>query len=203
MAMEHECNIRQEICEIGRRLWTLGFTPANAGNISVRLDDSSILCTPTEVSKGFMEPQLMVHIRLDGRLISAGRPSSEVAMHLAVYRALPHIQAVVHAHPAYSTAYAAAGEPLPQGALTEVEGTIGAVASVPFAQPGTEQVPQGLAPYLADHVAFLLANHGALTIGRSLREAYEYMEILEHFAKIAWLARHLGGVRPVPCASGS
>ena len=193
-----EAEARELMCEVGRRLWQVGFAPANAGNLTVRLGADRLLCTPTLVSKGFMAPEQMVLLGPDGATIGPGRASSEVLMHLAVYRSRPDVQGIVHVHPPVATGFAAAGLALPCDILTEVLGTLGTVPLVPVAVPGTAEVPGNLQPFLADYDAFLLANHGALTVGADLWQAFYRMEIVEHAAQVALVAHQLGGAAPIP-----
>lgn len=193
-----EAQARELICEVGRRLWQVGFAPANAGNMTVRLSNDRLLCTPTLVSKGFMKPEEMVVLTLDGAVIGPGRASSEVLMHLEVYRQRPEVGGVVHVHPPVATGFATAGLALPSDILTEVLGTLGGVPLVPLSVPGTPEVPDNLRPFLAGHDAFLLANHGALTVGEDLWQAFYRMEIVEHSAQVALAAHQLGGASRIP-----
>lgn len=193
-----ETQAREMMCEVGRRLWQVGFAPANAGNLTVRLDAERLLCTPTLVSKGFMNPEDMVLLDLQGKPLGPGRASSEVLMHLEVYRQRPDVGGVVHVHPPVVTGFAAAGLALPCDILTEVLGTFGEVPLVPLSVPGTPEVPDNLSPFLRSHEAFLLANHGALTIGPDLLQALYRMEILEHAAQVALVAHQLGGASVIP-----
>ncbi|MBP1039534.1 class II aldolase/adducin family protein [Vagococcus sp. BWB3-3] len=171
------------ICEIGKRIYDRGYVAANDGNVSVKMDDGTIFCTPTGVSKGFMQPDMIVKMDLDGNVLSDNaKPSSEVKMHLRVYRENPTVNSVVHAHPVVATSYAIAGIPLNQALCPEAVVTLGNVPVAPYATPGTQQVPDSIAPYCIDYNAVLLANHGALTWGKDLIEAYYRMESLEHFA---------------------
>lgn len=198
-----EAQLRDDLCEIGRRLWLAGMAPANAGNLSARLGGERLICTPTGVSKGFMKPTEMVVTDLQGRLLSEGVPSSELQMHLEVYRQRPEIRGVVHVHPPVATGFAASKQTLPCDLLTEVLGTVGEVPTVPLAVPGTAGMASSLAPYLADHEAFLLANHGALTIGRDVWQAYFRMEIIEHAAQVTLVAEQLGGAVRVPAEAAA
>ena len=195
-----EAQARELMCEVGRRLWQVGFAPANAGNLTIRLGDHRLLCTPTLVSKGSMSPDEMVLLSPDGQPLGPGRASSEVRMHLAVYQARPDVGGIVHVHPPMATGFAAAGLALPCDILTEVLGTLGSVPLVPVAVSGTEEVPDNLRPFLADYDAFLLANHGALTVGADLWQAFYRMEIVEHAAQVALVAHQLGGATPIPAA---
>lgn len=171
------------ICEIGKRLYNKNFVAANDGNISVKVSPNTIICTPTGVSKGFMTPDMMVKMDLNGRVISGHmKPSSEIKMHLRVYKENPEVNAVVHAHPPVATSFAVAGISLEKPIVPEAVIMLGTVPVAPYATPGTEEVPDSIAPYVKDHNAVLLANHGALTWGKDLIEAYFRMESLEHYA---------------------
>lgn len=171
------------ICEIGKRIYNKGFVAANDGNISVKVGSNAIITTPTGVSKGFMTPDMMVKMDLSGNVISGNRkPSSEVKMHLRVYKENPEVNAVVHAHPPVATSFAVAGISLDKPIVPEAVILLGNVPVAPYATPGTEEVPESIAPYCKDHNAVLLANHGALTWGKDLIEAYYRMEALEHYS---------------------
>jgi L-fuculose-phosphate aldolase len=175
---------KEMICEIGRRMYTKNFAAGNDGNISCRLSSAEVVCTPTGVSKGFMMPDMMSVVGMDGIQRFGPEVSSEVKMHLRVYRDNESIMAVIHAHPPVATSFAVAGIPLDKAILAEVVTTLGIVPVAPFATPGTDEVQDSIGPYLKDYNAVLLANHGALTWGKSLMEAWFRMERLEHYAKI-------------------
>src|SRR6478752_4997827 len=188
-----EAQLRAEIVEVGRRLYARGYTASNDGNISVRLDAGRLLMTPTSVCKGFMDPQMMCITDLDGRKLAGERnPSSEMQMHLEVYRQRPDVEAVVHAHPPIATGFAVAGIPLDRAVLAEVLTTLGSVPIADYATPSTSELPQAVGKYIKAHDGMLLANHGALTVGADLYGAYYKMETIEHFAKITLVARTLG-----------
>lgn len=188
--------LRADIVEIGRRLYARGYTASNDGNISVRIDGERLLMTPRSVCKGFMDPSMMCITDLDGRKIEGMRdPSSEMLMHLEVYRQRPDARAVVHAHPPIATGFAVAGIPLDRAVLAEVVTTLGSVPIADYATPSTQELPAAVREYVKAHDGMLLANHGALTIGADLFSAYYKMETIEHFAKISLVARLLGGER--------
>jgi len=191
-----ESELRQDIVELGRRLWTRGFVASNDGNISVRLEGDRILTTPTGVSKGFMTPEMMVVTDRAGRKIAGERnASSELKMHMAVYDFRPDVQAVVHAHPPLATGFAVAGIPLDRAVLAEVICTLGCIPIADYATPSTAELPEAITKYIKAHDGMLLANHGALTVGSDLFNAYYKMETIEHFAQISLVARTLGGER--------
>lgn len=188
-----EEQLRADICEVGRRLYGRGYVASNDGNISVRLDAERLLTTPTSVSKGFMSPDMMVVTDLSGHKISGHRnASSELLMHLAVYEARPDVHAVVHAHPPLATGFAVAGIPLDRAVLAEVITTLGSVPIAAYATPSTAELPAAVRQFILAHDGILLANHGALTVGKDLMSAYYKMETVEHFAHISLVARLLG-----------
>lgn len=196
MSGEHE--IIQEMCGIGRRVYERGMAASNDGNFSVKIGDNEILCTPTGVSKGFMTPESICRIDAEGHLLHANgdfKPSSEIKMHLRVYRERPDVRAVVHAHPPYATTFAAAGIPLDRPILSEAVLTLGKVPVARYGTPSTREVPDAVAQYLPYYDAMLLANHGALTYGDSLINAYHKMESVEFYARILYQTRLLGGAK--------
>jgi L-fuculose-phosphate aldolase len=191
--MKAEEQARAEIVEVGRRLWERGYVASNDGNISVRLDEHRLITTPKSVSKGFMTPDMMVITDLDGKKIAGERdPSSELKMHLEVYRNRPDARAVVHAHPPTATGFAVAGIPLDRAVLAEVITTLGSIPIAEYATPSTEELPAAVRKYVKAHDGLLLANHGALALAGDVMAAYYRMETIEHFAKISLVARLLG-----------
>jgi L-fuculose-phosphate aldolase len=196
VAERSEQQLRADIVEVGRRLYARGYTASNDGNISTRLDDRRLLMTPKNVCKGFMDASMMVITDLEGRKLAGDRdPSSEIQMHLEVYRQRADAQAVVHAHPPIATGFAVAGIPLDRAVLAEVVTTLGSVPIAEYATPSTRELPDAVRKYVKAHDGMLLANHGALTLGTDLYGAYYKMETIEHFAKISLVARMLGGER--------
>jgi len=174
-------------------MYARGYTASNDGNISVRLGTDRLLMTPKSVCKGFMTPDMMCVTDLDGRKLHGDRdPSSEMLMHLEVYRQRPDVQAVVHAHPPIATGFAVAGIPLNKAVLAEVLTTLGSIPIAEYATPSTKELPEAVRKYVRAHDGMLLANHGALTLGGDLFSAYYKMETIEHFAKISLVARLLG-----------
>jgi L-fuculose-phosphate aldolase len=191
--MSLESQLRGDIVEIGRRMYARGYTASNDGNISVRLGTDRLLMTPKSVCKGFMTPDMMCVTDLDGRKLQGDRdPSSEMLMHLEVYRQRPDVQAVVHAHPPTATGFAVAGIPLDRAVLAEVLTTLGSIPIAEYATPSTSELPEAVRKYIRAHDGMLLANHGALTVGADLYAAYYKMETIEHFAHISLVARMLG-----------
>lgn len=193
MTYPDEQQARLDIVEIGRRLWTQGFVASNDGNISTRLGAERLLTTPKSVSKGFMTPEMMVVTDMAGVKVRGERDaSSELKMHLEVYRQRPDIGAVVHAHPATATGFAVAGVPLTRAVLAEVITTLGGIPIAEYATPSTAELPAAIRDYIRTHDGLLLANHGALAVAADLFTAYYRMETIEHFAKISLVARQLG-----------
>jgi len=191
--MTSESTLRADIVEVGRRMYARGYTASNDGNISVRLGADRLLMTPKSVCKGFMTPDMMCITDLEGRKLQGDRdPSSEMLMHLEVYRQRPDVQAVVHAHPPTATGFAVAGIPLDRAVLAEVLTTLGSIPIADYATPSTKELPEAVRKYIKAHDGMLLANHGALTVGGDLYGAYYKMETIEHFAKISLVARLLG-----------
>ena len=190
---------REAVCRVGRLLYDRGYVAANDGNISVKVADNRLLITPSGVSKGRMTPEMLLLTDMDGTVLEGDRhPSSEGKMHLEVYRGRPDVNAVVHAHPPVSTAFAVCRRGLETPYLSELVAGLGQVpCTASFAMLSTEEVPESVRPYLADHNALLLANHGALAWGGDLWEAFDRLETVEHTAKIVLNAQLLGGGVPL------
>jgi L-fuculose-phosphate aldolase len=192
--MNHDEAVR-EMIEAGRRLDGLGFVPATDGNLSVRLSPREIVATVSGVRKGALTPRDFAVIDPDGNPLRGGaKASSEILMHLRIYRERADVAAVVHAHPPTATGFAVAGIPLQQCVLPEVVATIGAVPLVPYATPSTAELPEAITPLLKEYDALLLANHGVVTFGPTLFQAANRMEMVEQFARILFVARTLGQV---------
>ena len=190
---------REAVCRVGKLLYDRGYVAANDGNISVKVAENRLLITPSGVSKGRMTPEMLLVTDLDGTVVEGNRhPSSEGKMHLEVYRGRPDVNAVVHAHPPVSTAFAVCRRGLETPYLSELVAGLGQVpCTTSFAMLSTEEVPESVRPYLADHNALLLANHGALAWGGDLWEAFDRLETVEHTAKIVLNAQLLGGGVPL------
>ena len=190
--------LRDDIVRFGKMLHQNGLVAATDGNISVRMGDGTVLCTPTLMSKGMMEADDLVIVDEHGRKLSGRREaSSEIAMHLLIYRERPDVNAVVHAHPPTATGYAAAGIPLDTALCSEIVVTLGSVPLARYGTPGTTELAEALAPLIADHQAILMANHGVVTYGEDLLTAYMNMETVEHYAKIALVTHLLGRQQPL------
>jgi len=189
-----EWQARELLCDIGRRVWTRNYVAGNEGNFSYLITDNRVLATPTLISKGFLQPDDIVTLDMEGNQIAGKKkPTSEVKMHLEIYKNRPDIKAVIHAHPPFATTFAVVKRPLPKCILPEVEIFIGEIPVVEYATPGTSELAESVKPFLSDFTAFLLANHGALTIGRDIVEAYYRMEILEEYCRVIYQARQLEG----------
>ena len=193
-----ESELRRELVRFSRWVSRLGFTPGTAGNLSVRLDDRHLLVTPTGVSKALVKTPDMVIVDLDGRLVAGSRRvTSEICMHLAVYRHRPDISAVLHAHPPVATGFACSGLGLEDPLCQEAIMTLGRVPLAKYATTGTDEVADSLLPFLAGHDAILLANHGAISYGTSLLDAFMKMETVEHLAQVELVAHRLGSPQPL------
>ena len=189
---------RDEIVRYGKLLHQTGLVAATDGNLSVRLGDGTFLCTPTLMSKGMMAQEDLVIVNADGHKVAGERNvSSEIAMHLFIYRNRPDVGAVVHAHPPTATGFAAAGMPLDSALCSEIVITLGTVPLASYETPGTPELAEALAPLVGDHDAILMANHGVVTYGEDLLTAYMNMETVEHYAKIALVTHMLGKQQPL------
>ena len=193
--MQNEYKLKELICEIGRRVYHRGFAAANDGNITIRLNDREVLCTPTMVSKGFLKPEDICKVDYEGKqLAGTKKRTSEVLLHLAVYKARPDVMGVVHCHPPHATAFAVAQEPIPKCVLPEVEVFLGEVPIAEYETPGTQKFADCVLPYVRDCNTIILANHGTVTFGPDLEKAYFNTEIIDAYCKILILARQLGRV---------
>ena len=202
MATTPEARLRRDLVEVCRRLHERRLIGAGEGNVSCRLGRDRLLVTPSGVSKGHLRPGDLVVVDLAGRPVRGrGRPSTELAMHLAAYEARPDAQAVVHAHPLTAIAFTVAGVPPPDDLLPEAVLVLGPIGVAPFATPGTTEVPRSLAPLWRNHQVFLLERHGALALGRDLFQAYDRVETLERVCEVALAARALGRCEPLPGAA--
>lgn len=193
---DNEAEQRRTIVRFGRWLYRLGFMPGTSGNLSVRLGDGRILATPTGCSKYLLKAADMVTVDLEGNQLSgAKKVTSEIGMHLAIYRMRDDVKAVVHAHPPIATGFACAGRALDQPLCAEAVMSLGPVPLAPYATTGTDQLAASLRPLIPDHHAILMANHGAVTYGDNLLDSFLKMETLEHFAHICLVADRLGTPR--------
>ena len=192
--------LREQICDVCHKMWQKGWVAANDGNVSVKLEDGTFLATPTGMSKSFITSEKLVHIDMEGNILEAEegcRPSSEIKMHLRCYREREDVGAVLHAHPPVATGFAVANKPLDEYSMIETVIALGSVPVTPYGTPSTYEVPEAIAPYLGEHDAVLLQNHGALTVGADVITAYYRMETLELFAQISLNAHLLGGAKEI------
>lgn len=194
--MKSEREIKQEMCQIGKRVYDRGMVASNDGNFSVKLNEHEYLCTPTGVSKGFMTPEFICKVDESGNVLEANegfRPSSEIKMHLRIYQKREDVCAVVHAHPLYATTFAIAGQPLMDPIMPEAVIFLGGVPLARYGTPGTVEVPDSVEPFLDQYDAVLLENHGALTYSDTLLNAYHKMESVEFYARLLYQTKMIGG----------
>ena len=193
MNIEISSSVIRDFLEVCHRIYLKGFAASNDGNVSYRLE-GGILATPTGLCKGDLRASDLIVIDKEGKVLEGRlRPSSEIPMHLAIYRLRPDVNCVVHAHPPYCTGFAVAGIPLDRCVLPEIVTTIGSIPLTSYGTPSTEEVPQAVSEVIRTCDALLLANHGAVTVGEGLMETYYKMERIEHYAHILFIARQLGG----------
>jgi L-fuculose-phosphate aldolase len=191
----NEYKLKEQICEIGRRVYAKGFAAANDGNITVRLNEREFLCTPTMVSKGFLKPEDICKVDSEGKQLAGVRKrSSEVLLHLAIYKQRPDVKACVHCHPPHATAFAVAHEPIPKCILPEVEVFLGEVPLAVYETPGGQKFADTVVPFAKDCNTIILANHGTLTFGPDLEKAYWNTEIIDAYCRILILAKQLGRI---------
>ena len=191
--------IKKQMCEIGQRIWQRGYCAGNEGNHTVRVGDDRVLCTPTGISKGFLSPEDICLVDLDGNQIEPnlkGRTrTSEVLMHVAIYKTRDDIGAVVHSHPPHATAFAIANIPLPEGIHPEAEVFLGRVPIARFAMPSTQALPDSIVELIGPETnTVLMGNHGTVSFSHDLEDAYYKLEILDNYCRILLLCRQLGKV---------
>lgn len=193
--MPNVFKLRQEICEIGRRLYSKGFAAANDGNISYRLSENEVLCSPTMICKGFMKPEDLCTVDMNGKQLSGTKKrTSEILLHLAIMKERPDVKAVVHCHPPHATAFAIAREPIPQCVLPEVEVFLGDVPITKYETPGGQNFANTVLPFVKKTNVLILANHGTVSYGQSVEQAYWWTEILDAYCRMLMLAKQLGRV---------
>ncbi len=194
--MFSEAELRQQIADFSQLTYQKSYLASTDGNLSARLPDGNVICTPTIINKGFVRPEDPVVVDLEGRHVRGERKaSSEIAMHTLIYKLRPDINAVVHCHPPCATAYAAAGIPLNKALISEVVLALGCIPLAEYGTPGTPELTDRLQPWVANYDALLMANHGVVTYGADMMEAYNRMDTVEHFAKISINTRILGQER--------
>jgi L-fuculose-phosphate aldolase len=188
-------HIKQEMCEIGRRIYNKGFAAANDGNISFRIGDNEVLCSPTMISKGFMKPDDICTVDMEGNQLAGKRKrSSEILLHLTIMKTRPDVKSVVHCHPPHATAFAVAHEPIPQCVLPEVEVFLGDVPITKYETPGGQAFADTVKPFVEKCNVLILANHGTVSFGETVERAYWWTEILDAYCRILMLSRDLGRV---------
>jgi L-fuculose-phosphate aldolase len=194
-----EQEYREDIVRICRLVYEKGWVAANDGNVSVRLGDDRILCTPTSVSKGMVEASDLIICDVAGNKVEGRRErTSEIAMHTTIYSMRPDVFGVVHAHPPVATGFATAGRALDKALLPEVVIHLGAVPLASYGLPGTPALTDGMIPLIPTYDALLMENHGCVSYGRDVWQAFFRMEMVEHFARITFVAEMLGGAKPLP-----
>jgi len=187
--------LKEEMCDIGRRIYAKGFAAGNDGNISFRLGPNEVLCTPTQISKGFMKPADLCIVDMEGNQLAGQRKrSSEVLLHLTIMKERPDVKSVVHCHPPHATAFAVAREPIPQCVLPEVEVFLGDVPITRYETPGGQKFADTVKPFVQRANVVILANHGTVSFGESIERAYWWTEILDAYCRILMLAKDLGRV---------
>ena len=196
--MTRERKYRREIVSFGRMLHQRGYVAATDGNLSVRLDERRILATPTAISTGALRPADMVIVDPAGRQVAGRRQvSSEISMHLLIYKLRPDVHGIVHAHPSMATGFAAAGIALNEPLVCEVVIGLGSIPLAKYGTPGTPELCESLEPLIPQYDAILLSNHGVVTYADTLQHAYMKMETVEHFARIALVTHCLGRRQPL------
>src|SRR5262244_4643304 len=188
-----EQTAKGEIVAVGRLMYERSYVVSSDGNVSIRLDDGRVLATPTMTCKGRMTEESLAVTDMNGKPLTDKRASSELAMHLLIYKERPDVRAVCHAHPPHGTAFAVAGLAIDKPILSEVILTLGCVPLTDYGTPSTDELTKAMRPYVKHHNALLMANHGPVAYGEDLWQAFDRLETLEHTAKIAILAKALGG----------
>ncbi|MGW8256289.1 MAG: class II aldolase/adducin family protein [Thermoguttaceae bacterium] len=187
--------LKNEICEIGRRIYKRGFAAANDGNISFRISENQVLCTPTMICKGFMKPEDLCIVDMEGKQLAGKRKrTSEVMLHLAIMKERAEVKSVVHCHPPHATAFGIAREPVPQCVLPEVEIFLGDVPITKYAIPGGKEFADTILPFVHKTNVIILANHGTVSFGETVEKAYWWTEILDAYCRILMLSRGLGNI---------
>jgi L-fuculose-phosphate aldolase len=196
---DEEARLRNALCEIGKLCYQRNYIFGADGNLSAKLQDGTLLITPAGAMKGFLSPGNLAHIDMAGKVVDAGpKPSTEVGIHLVSYRERPEMKAVLHCHPPHAVALTLAGIDMQIPIIPEIIVTIGGIPTAPFATPGTDELPESIRAIVRCSDTLVMQNHGSVTLGTSLMDAYKKLDMLEHTAKILWLAHSLGHVKPLP-----
>ena len=194
---------KKSICEIGRRLYAKGFAAANEGNLSIRIADDRILCTPTLCCKGFMKPSDICTVDMSGKQLAGQRKrTSEVLLHVEIYKRRASVNSVVHCHPPHATAFAVAREPIPTCILPEPDIFLGEVPIAPYRTPGGQEFAETIAPFIESTNTIVLANHGTVSYESDIERAFWLTEILDAYCRILLLAKQLGGVTHLSSKQG-
>ncbi len=197
--MVNEFRIKQEICETGRKVYERGFVAANDGNISYRIGENQVLCSPTLVSKGFMKPDDICLVDMTGKQLAGRRKrTSEVLLHLEIYKRAPEIKAVVHCHPPHATAFSVAGEEIPTCVLPEFEVFLGPVPTATYETPGAQGFADTVTPHIGKSKIVVLKNHGTVAWADTLERALWWTEILDAYCRILLIAKQVGRVERLP-----
>jgi L-fuculose-phosphate aldolase len=197
---DEETRMRTALCRIGALCYQKGYIVGADGNLSARLRDGTVLVTPAGAMKGFLEPHHLAHVDLDGRVLDTGpRPSTEIAIHLVSYRERADVEAVIHTHPPHAVALSIAGVDLQLPVIPEVIVTIGGTPTTPYATPGTHELPESIREVVRCSDTLIMKNHGAVTLGANLMDAFKKLDMVEHTARILWLVHALkGSIDPLP-----
>ncbi len=197
---EEETRVRQSLCRIGALCYERGTIAAADGNLSVRLSNGDILITPTGAMKGFLQPSHMAKVDIEGRPVDDGpKASSETGIHLVAYQERPDIQAIVHAHPPHAVALTVADIDMQMPIIPEIIVSIGGIPTAPLGTPGTPELPETIRKIIRCSDTVIMKNHGSVTLGSNLMDAYKKLDMLEHTARILWLAHTAkGGLTPIP-----
>jgi L-fuculose-phosphate aldolase len=196
---DEEARLRSAICEIGRLCYQRNFIVGADGNISGRLADGTILITPAGAMKGFLAPEQIAHVDMQGKPVDFGpKASTEVGIHLVCYRERSDVRAVLHCHPPHAVALTLAGIDMQIPVIPEIIVTIGGIPTAPFGTPGTDELPASIQAIVRCSDTVVMQNHGSVTIGPNLLDAYKKLDMLEHTAKILWIAHCVGPVKPLP-----
>ena len=199
--MASESKLKQGICEIGRRLYARGYAAGNGGNISYRLSEDVVLCTPTRICKGFMKPEDLCTVDMQGKQTSGKRKrTSEVLLHLEIYNSDPSVKSVVHCHPPHATAFGVARVDIPSCILPEVEIFLGIVPRAEYETPGGEEFAKTVRPFVGKANTVVLSNHGTVSWGASVEQAYWHTEMLDSYCRILLLAKQIGNVERLPAS---
>ena len=193
-----EWKLKEQMCDVGRRIWQKGFCAGNEGNHSYRIGENRVICTPTGISKGNLKPDDLCVVDMEGKQVSGSRKrTSEILLHLAIYKARPDVKAVIHSHPPHATAFAVAGIDLPTCVHPEAEVFLGAVKTAKYVTPGDTRLGESILPFVKDSNTILLQSHGVVCFHPDLEQAYYQLEIVDAYARILILAKQIGAIRPL------